>query len=69
MVLLPSVIYYLLPLRFASTPNSLIQQIALGLRAGGRYRLELFLPEQYPMEPPQVRFLSKNYHPNIVRNI
>ncbi|KAL8437055.1 hypothetical protein ACSSS7_001227 [Eimeria intestinalis] len=32
---------------------------------GGRYRLELFLPEQYPMEPPKVRFLTKIYHPNI----
>lgn len=32
---------------------------------GGLYRLELFLPEQYPMEPPKVRFLTKIYHPNI----
>lgn len=32
---------------------------------GGNYRLELFLPEHYPMEPPKVRFLTKIYHPNI----
>ncbi|EEA07260.1 ubiquitin-conjugating enzyme family protein [Cryptosporidium muris RN66] len=32
---------------------------------GGYYKLELFLPEQYPMEPPKVRFLTKIYHPNI----
>ncbi|CAJ1354893.1 unnamed protein product [Effrenium voratum] len=32
---------------------------------GGNYRLELFLPEGYPMEPPKVRFLTKIYHPNI----
>ncbi|GAW81286.1 ubiquitin-conjugating enzyme E2 N [Plasmodium gonderi] len=32
---------------------------------GGTYKLELFLPEQYPMEPPKVRFLTKIYHPNI----
>ncbi|CDU19613.1 hypothetical protein YYC_01059 [Plasmodium yoelii 17X] len=32
---------------------------------GGSYKLELFLPEQYPMEPPKVRFLTKIYHPNI----
>eukprot|EP01053_Blabericola_migrator_P000442 Blabericola_migrator_1__441@NODE_1105_length_5426_cov_115_322635_g569_i1_p6_GENE_NODE_1105_length_5426_cov_115_322635_g569_i1NODE_1105_length_5426_cov_115_322635_g569_i1_p6_ORF_typecomplete_len154_score22_55UQ_con/PF00179_26/8_7e49ProkE2_B/PF14461_6/4_6e08RWD/PF05773_22/0_0069UEV/PF05743_13/0_054_NODE_1105_length_5426_cov_115_322635_g569_i122483 len=32
---------------------------------GGVYRLELFLPETYPMEPPKVRFLTKIYHPNI----
>ena len=31
----------------------------------GFYRLELFLPEGYPMEPPKVRFLTKIYHPNI----
>lgn len=35
---------------------------------GGLYRLELFLPEQYPMEPPKVRFLTKIFHPNIVRS-
>eukprot|EP00435_Cladocopium_sp_Y103_P027438 s3740_g6.t1 len=32
---------------------------------GGNYRMELFLPEGYPMEPPKVRFLTKIYHPNI----
>jgi len=29
------------------------------------FRLELFLPEEYPMSPPKVRFLTKIYHPNI----
>lgn len=33
--------------------------------SGGKYKLELFLPEAYPMEPPKVRFLTKIYHPNI----
>ena len=32
---------------------------------GGIFHLELFLPENYPMEPPKVRFLTKIYHPNI----
>jgi len=32
---------------------------------GGVYKLELFLPEMYPMEPPKVRFLTRIYHPNI----
>jgi ubiquitin-protein ligase len=29
------------------------------------FTLELFLPEEYPMSPPKVRFLTKIYHPNI----
>mmetsp|Transcript_37036 Transcript_37036/g.44781 ORF Transcript_37036/g.44781 Transcript_37036/m.44781 type:complete len:154 (-) Transcript_37036:441-902(-) len=32
---------------------------------GGVYKLELFLPEEYPMAAPKVRFLTKIYHPNI----
>merc|ERR1712004_471060 len=32
---------------------------------GGMFKLELFLPESYPMEPPKVRFLTKICHPNI----
>ncbi|ELU39766.1 ubiquitin-conjugating enzyme domain-containing protein [Rhizoctonia solani AG-1 IA] len=34
-------------------------------RVGGAFKLELFLPEEYPMSPPKVRFLTKIYHPNI----
>eukprot|EP00325_Prymnesiales_sp_UTEX-LB-985_P009272 CAMPEP_0174701656 /NCGR_PEP_ID=MMETSP1094-20130205/6223_1 /TAXON_ID=156173 /ORGANISM="Chrysochromulina brevifilum, Strain UTEX LB 985" /LENGTH=224 /DNA_ID=CAMNT_0015899333 /DNA_START=27 /DNA_END=701 /DNA_ORIENTATION=- len=34
---------------------------------GGIFKLELFLPEDYPMAPPKVRFLTKIYHPNIDR--
>eukprot|EP00297_Palpitomonas_bilix_P018600 CAMPEP_0113889340 /NCGR_PEP_ID=MMETSP0780_2-20120614/13430_1 /TAXON_ID=652834 /ORGANISM="Palpitomonas bilix" /LENGTH=149 /DNA_ID=CAMNT_0000878403 /DNA_START=31 /DNA_END=480 /DNA_ORIENTATION=+ /assembly_acc=CAM_ASM_000599 len=34
---------------------------------GGSFSLELFLPEDYPMSPPKVRFLTKIYHPNIDR--
>merc|ERR1719231_470766 len=32
---------------------------------GGCYKLELFLPDQYPMEAPKVRFLTRIYHPNV----
>merc|ERR1712110_864745 len=31
----------------------------------GKFKLELFLPEEYPMAPPKVRFMTKIYHPNI----
>eukprot|EP00013_Stygamoeba_regulata_P025872 CAMPEP_0177646244 /NCGR_PEP_ID=MMETSP0447-20121125/9673_1 /TAXON_ID=0 /ORGANISM="Stygamoeba regulata, Strain BSH-02190019" /LENGTH=149 /DNA_ID=CAMNT_0019148769 /DNA_START=147 /DNA_END=596 /DNA_ORIENTATION=- len=32
---------------------------------GGIFKLELFLPEDYPMTAPKVRFLTRIYHPNI----
>ena len=32
---------------------------------GGIFKLELFLGDGYPMEPPKVRFLTKLYHPNV----
>uniref|UniRef100_UPI00358ED421 ubiquitin-conjugating enzyme E2 N n=1 Tax=Myxine glutinosa TaxID=7769 RepID=UPI00358ED421 len=32
---------------------------------GGTFKLELFLPEEYPMAPPKVRFMTKIYHPNV----
>ncbi|XP_072102480.1 ubiquitin-conjugating enzyme E2 N-like isoform X1 [Mobula birostris] len=32
---------------------------------GGNFKLELFLPEEYPMAAPKVRFVTKIYHPNV----
>uniref|UniRef100_A0A7S0YA40 UBC core domain-containing protein n=1 Tax=Polytomella parva TaxID=51329 RepID=A0A7S0YA40_9CHLO len=32
---------------------------------GGTFKLELFLTADYPMAPPQVKFSTKIYHPNI----
>uniref|UniRef100_A0A670IUH1 UBC core domain-containing protein n=1 Tax=Podarcis muralis TaxID=64176 RepID=A0A670IUH1_PODMU len=32
---------------------------------GGTFKLELFLPEEYPMAAPKVRFMTKIYHPNV----
>jgi ubiquitin-conjugating enzyme E2 N len=45
-----------------------VQEVAddgMACTAGGQFKLELFLPEDYPMAPPKVRFLTKIYHPNI----
>jgi ubiquitin-protein ligase len=36
-------------------------------KTGGRFNLELFLPDDYPMCPPRIRFLTRIYHPNIDR--
>jgi ubiquitin-protein ligase len=36
-------------------------------KPGGRFNLELFLPDDYPMCPPRIRFLTRIYHPNIDR--
>lgn len=33
--------------------------------AGGMFNLELFCPEDYPMSPPQLRFVTRIFHPNI----
>ncbi|GAV27315.1 hypothetical protein PMKS-000779 [Pichia membranifaciens] len=33
----------------------------------GVFKLELFLPDDYPMTAPKVRFLTRIYHPNIDR--
>ena len=35
--------------------------------AGGRFALELFCPDDYPMSPPRLRFLTRIFHPNIDR--
>ncbi len=32
---------------------------------GGIFNLELYLPEDYPMEAPKALFTTKIYHPNI----
>uniref|UniRef100_A0A8C5LNV0 UBC core domain-containing protein n=1 Tax=Leptobrachium leishanense TaxID=445787 RepID=A0A8C5LNV0_9ANUR len=32
---------------------------------GGSFKLELFLPEEYPMAAPKVCFMTKIYHPNV----
>ncbi len=34
-------------------------------REGGVFKLELFLPDDYPMTPPKIRFLTKIFHPNV----
>lgn len=32
---------------------------------GGVFKLDLFLPDDYPMTPPKIRFVTKIYHPNV----
>lgn len=34
---------------------------------GGVFKLEMWLPAEYPMVPPKVHFLTKIYHPNVDR--
>lgn len=32
---------------------------------GGVFRLQVDVPAKYPMEPPQIRFLTRMFHPNV----
>ena len=32
---------------------------------GGKYKVEVFFPKEYPMVPPMCLFRTKIYHPNI----
>uniref|UniRef100_A0A1A9WK58 UBC core domain-containing protein n=1 Tax=Glossina brevipalpis TaxID=37001 RepID=A0A1A9WK58_9MUSC len=32
---------------------------------GGKFKLEVIMPERYPLEPPKIRFVTKIWHPNI----
>jgi ubiquitin-protein ligase len=45
--------------------RSSLEGLQLIIQLGGIFKLELFLPEDYPMTPPKIRFLTKIYHPNI----
>lgn len=32
---------------------------------GGRFKVDIKIPNEYPFKPPQMKFLTKVYHPNI----
>lgn len=49
----------------APTESAVLSSPSVISLIGGSFKLELFLPEEYPMAPPKVRFLTKIYHPNI----
>ncbi|KAF6158298.1 hypothetical protein GIB67_022378, partial [Kingdonia uniflora] len=53
------------PFKFLSFFPSYKSFFHVLLFIGGVFKLELFLPEEYPMAAPKVRFLTKIYHPNI----
>jgi len=33
--------------------------------AGGTYKLEIEIPENYPFHPPKIKFMTRIWHPNI----
>ena len=32
---------------------------------GGKYEVEIKIPYEYPFNPPEMRFITKIWHPNI----
>ena len=32
---------------------------------GGVFEIDIVIPDQYPFEPPRMKFISKIWHPNI----
>lgn len=46
---------------------AMTEQSGADCGVGGVFNLELFLPDDYPMTPPKIRFLTRIYHPNIDR--
>jgi hypothetical protein len=52
------IIFYQLYLLFYQGPSETPYE-------GGVFQLAFAIPEQYPLLPPQVRFLTKIFHPNV----
>lgn len=70
------IIYVILTSRYTDLPSPLMSVSTLerdrllgrsrfNRDIAGIFKLELFLPDDYPMTPPKIRFLTKIYHPNI----
>lgn len=53
------------PIEFNSIEEILYDFSIQSPYEGGKFKVELFLPDEYPMAPPKVRFMTKLYHPNI----
>lgn len=37
-------------------------------KQGGKYKLEIALPKEYPFKPPVISFRTKIYHPNVTND-
>jgi len=45
--------------------RAVVQPPATGVYGGGRFELEIAVPDTYPIKPPSMRFRTRIFHPNV----
>ncbi|CCU99995.1 unnamed protein product [Malassezia sympodialis ATCC 42132] len=45
--------------------RAVVQPPPTGVYGGGRFELEIVVPDTYPIKPPSMRFRTRIFHPNV----